>query len=577
MIDRTEFCCRLRKRLRETRDKTLLRVAIAPDFDTPVEFTGEQLVARAEQLTSSLDISQDRSVVLLLLPHSPELFLLQMGLVLKGHIPAVLAWPTNRVDPEKYQRNLIHQLGHLPADRLLTIPQLAANLAWKLPYPVAAVPLTNQGAFQKMFPLAELSAQANETITPRQISPPASDALFLQFSGGTTGAQKAIVVTAGMLFEQLQRLQHALQFTETDSVVSWLPLYHDMGLIACYWMPLWHGAASTQIAANDWILNPELLLRYIGRHRATLSWLPNFAFSYLAQRREFIRQAHDLRRVRAWINCSEPVRLKSIMEFVHAFSDWGVRKESVQASYAMAETVFAVTQSQVDVALPTVSRNQIKNTNAHGYKELVFDLLDSDYVSSGQPIENTQLKILASDGSLCPDGVAGEIHVRTPSLFSGYWGNEGFQTRSLQNGWHATGDYGFLSKSELFVIGRLKDIIIVGGNNIFPEDVEAVVNTTPGIYPGRVVAFGIEDQDYGTQALAVAAEMKGEFEPQRAAALEAGIRKLVLTAIGTAPRHVAVVPERWIVKSTAGKISRRETRERFLREKIASPPKEVLS
>ena len=138
------------------------------------------------------------------------------------------------------------------------------------------------------------------------------------------------------------------------------------------------------------------------------------------------------------------------------------------------------------------------------------------------------------------------------------------------NGWHATGDFGFLADGELFVIGRFKDIVIVGGNNIFPEDVEAVVNTVEGVYPGRVVAFGVEDKEFGTQSLAIVAEIKGDFNEDAAFQLEAAIRKLVLTAIGTAARYVSVVPQRWIVKSTAGKISRRETRERFVRERNES-------
>jgi fatty-acyl-CoA synthase len=181
---------------------------------------------------------------------------------------------------------------------------------------------------------------------------------------------------------------------------------------------------------------------------------------------------------------------------------------------------------------------------------------------------DTEVKIVAADGSACPETVAGEIYVRTPSLFSGYWGSEGFQTHSLRDGWYSTGDYGFLMKGELFVIGRFKDIVIIGGNNIFPEDVEAVVNTIDGVYPGRVVAFGVEDKEYGTQSLAVVTEMKSDFSAEAALELEAVIRKLVLSAVGIAPRHVAVVSPRWIVKSTAGKISRRETRERFLRERM---------
>jgi fatty-acyl-CoA synthase len=209
------------------------------------------------------------------------------------------------------------------------------------------------------------------------------------------------------------------------------------------------------------------------------------------------------------------------------------------------------------------------------HSQLAYDLIDEVYVSSGKPVRDTDIKIVAADGSLSFDSVPGEIYVRTPSLFSGYWGADGFQSYSLRDGWHATGDFGFVVDGELFVIGRLKDIAIIGGQNVIPEDVEAVVNTIVGIYPGRVVAFGVDDAEYGTQSLAVVAEVKSQYNDDVAIELEASIRKLVLAAIGIAPRHVAVVPEKWIVKSTAGKISRRETRDRFVRERLSTVQTEV--
>jgi fatty-acyl-CoA synthase len=567
LITRAKFCAHLREQLLVNRDRILLRVITGPNFDAPRELNGTEILKQAEQLASSVNVQNDRAVVLLLLPHSAELFLLQLGLVLKGHVPAILAWPTSRIDPEKYQRNLVHQLSQLPADQLVALPRLAANLVSSLPYPVAGLSIEGSATFEKMFPVAPVREHLDKKLSAAGKSPPGPEALFLQFTGGTTGAQKAVVVTASMLFDQLTQLREALEFTNEDGVASWLPLYHDMGLIACYWMPLWHGAPSVQIGANDWVINPELLLKCLDRYGATFCWLPNFSFSYLAQRREHMQQSHRLDRVRAWINCSEPVRLKSINEFTGAFAEWGVKKDCIQACYAMAETVFAITQSDLRRELRTFPRAGIKRRN-HSYSELAFDLIDDVYVSSGRPVRNAEIKIVDADGSACPDTVPGEIYVHTPSLFCGYWGPHGVQTHSLHDTWHATGDYGFIADGELFVIGRFKDIVIIGGNNIVPEDVEAVVNTIEGIYSGRVVAFGVEDADYGTQSLAIVAEVKWDFSDASAAQLEAAIRKLVLTTIGTAPRYVAAVPQRWIVKSTAGKISRKETRERFVRERL---------
>jgi fatty-acyl-CoA synthase len=565
----SEFCQQLRGRLVANKDRVLLRVVTAPSFDQPQEFSGATILSRAEELVSSLGLTKERSVVLLLLPHCAELFLLQVGLVLQGHIPAIIAWPTSRIDPEKYQRNLVHQLSNLPADQLITLPRLADNLSGILPYPANGLRLENGTAFEKMFPAGQVSERLEQREFPERGTRPSPQTLFLQFSGGTTGAQKAIVVTASMLSQQLDQLREALRFTTEDGVASWLPLYHDMGLIACYWMPLWHGAPSLQIGANDWVINPELFLKHIDRYRPTFCWLPNFSFSYLGQRRDQMHGKYRLDSVRAWINCSEPVRLKSMGQFATAFADWGVRKESLQASYAMAETVFAITQTELGEEPAIVPRNRVHH-GSRTYSDLAFDLIDDVYVSSGKPLRDVEVRIVAADGSVCAEAVPGEICVRTPALFSGYWGVAGFQTHSLREGWHATGDFGFLVNGELFVIGRFKDIAIVGGHNIFPEDVEAIVNTIDGIYPGRVVAFGVEDQEYGTQSLAVVAEVKDEFNEDAVARLEAAIRELVLTAIGVAPRFVAVVPQRWIVKSTAGKISRRETRERFERERLSA-------
>jgi acyl-CoA synthetase (AMP-forming)/AMP-acid ligase II len=418
-----------------------------------------------------------------------------------------------------------------------------------------------------------LASQPNLHLSsmPPSVSPlpPPEDALFIQFSGGTTGLQKAVAVTPHMLQEQLRRLQAVLDFSPTDGVVSWLPLYHDMGLIACLWLPLWSGASCLHFANIDWLLTPELLFRYMDRFRGSLCWLPNFAFSYLAERRPMMTGTYSLGHVRAWINCSEPVRATSLSTFAESFASWGVSVEALQSSYAMAENVFAVTQSHLGRGLTTVPRRDV-NDGAKPYSDLTFRVLDPVFVSSGVVLPDTEIKIAGASGEPCPAGTAGEIQIRTPSLFAGYWSKGAWDSSSIgQDGFYRTGDYGFVWNNELFVIGRIKDIIINAGQNVFPEDIEAVVNSIDGIYPGRVVAFGVAHEAYGTEMIAVTAEMKGEYEPARARSLEQEIRSAIFAAIGIAPRYVSVVPERWIVKSTAGKISRRDTRERFLQEQNA--------
>jgi acyl-CoA synthetase (AMP-forming)/AMP-acid ligase II len=570
-----DFQDTLRHRLESKAGRVVLRILLSPGSD-PVEFTGRDLLEQSVAAAKRHSSAPERSVVLLLLPHSAELFLLHLGLLLTGRVPAILAWPTNRVDPRKYQRNLVHQLQSLPAAELLTLPLLARNIASRLPYAVTAVPNPTQQHPDRIFDF-ELSHEdsAAPPVTAAAAGLP-DDALFLQFSGGTTGAQKCVVVTADMLDTQLDLLARNLAFGPEDSVVSWLPMYHDMGLIACLWLPLWTGAPSLQFAAQDWLMDPGLLFRLVERFHGTFCWLPNFAFAYLAAQRGRM-QPSSLEHVRAWINCSEPVRRKSVDAFTAAFSGWGVRDEQCQASYAMAENVFAVTQTALGPAPLTTPRRALHGQPPDA-REISFDFLDDVYVSSGQPLEGTRIRIRNFAGESCAELEPGNIEIHTPCLFSGYWGSGGFQTYALTpDGWYATGDYGFTSGSELFVIGRTKDIVIVGGQNVFPEDVEALANTVPGVYPGRVVAFGLENAQQGTEDLVVVAEMRGDFDPAAARKIEREISRTVLSGIGIAPRFIRATHEHWIVKSTAGKISRRETRLRFVEETETAPAAEKSS
>jgi fatty-acyl-CoA synthase len=561
-----QFRALLRQQLESGSDRILLRVLVPGREDELMELTGPALCARSLELARRYCQAPPSGVVLLLVPHSTELFLLHLGLLLLGRLPAVLAWPTNRVDPEKYQRNMLHQLRSLPAAQLVTLPRLARNLDPGMPFVVTECPIEDYERFESSFSTdLNVGRIRKHNLAQVDVSVP-EDALFLQFSGGTTGDQKCVVVTAPMLSNQLDRLGKALQFGREDGVVSWLPMYHDMGLIACFWLPLWNNASSIQFAAEEWLMDPGMLFNLVSKYRATFCWLPNFAFAYLAAQKKRIDCTPNLSHVRAWINCSEPVRESSFNAFTEAFSGLGVRPEQCQASYAMAENVFAVTQTPLNIIPAKVSRLSVESTSFDQSKTS-YTLPGDRYISSGRTLPDTTVRIVRGSGDLCSDAVAGAIEIRGDSLFSGYWGRDGFHSQSLTAvGWYMTGDYGFKNRDDLYVIGRIKDIIITAGVNVFPEDIEALVHAVNGIYPGRVVAFGVDDQTQGTESLALVAEMRGEFDSAVAAAMEHQIRQLISSVFGIALRYVRVTPERWIVKSTSGKISRRETRLRYLQD-----------
>lgn len=543
--------------------RTALRIAASPGANPIHEYSGEGLRAAASTLVEQQQLTGKRRIVLILMPHCPELFLLHFGLVLAGHVPAILAWPTTRVDPEKYQRNLVHQLQRIPADMLITLPRLAENLRGCLPYQVSGCDTQGSATFEAVFRQRFVGSEAP---APAKSSVELPDnVLFLQFSGGTTGAQKCVPVTQRMLESQLERLRTRLQFSSEDGVVSWLPMYHDMGLIACLWFPLYCAAPSMHFAATDWLLRPELLLKFLSLYKCTFSWLPNFAFAYLAQRVPANAEGLNLSHVRGWINCSEPVRRASMHAFAEAYRALGVSTDQVLASYAMAENVFAVTQTEPGHPTRTLHRSEV-NHAAVRPSEQGFELLDDVYSSSGRCLPDTRIRIVDSSGAARGDREAGEVHISSPSLFTGYWSADGIDPRALSDGWYKTGDYGFRDNDELFVIGRLKDMIIVGGQNVFPEDLECLAAGVAGVRSGRVVAFGLDDPELGTQSLAVIAEMAEPFDPEIASRIEQAIRATISACLGLAARYVRVMPAPWIVKSTAGKISRNDTRARFLAE-----------
>ena len=422
-----EFRARVRNKLEHSGDRILLRILLSANGHDLVEFTGPELLRKSDEIASRLAVDGS-GVVLLLLPHSVELFLLHLGLVLRGMVPAILPWPTSRVDPGKYQSNLFHQLRTLPAAQLITVPAITENLGPLLPFPVTRCAVSRKGERGDSFNLSVDLESLSRVEPSTRLSLPL-DTVFLQFSGGTTGAQKCVVVNARILIEQLTRLSKALSFSSEDGVVSWLPLYHDMGLIACFWLPLWQQAPSLQFAASDWLLQPDLLFESLELYRATFSWLPNFAFSYMATQRSRMRSSRSLGHVRSLINCSEPVRLDSISHFVEAFAESNISEKSVQASYAMAENVFAVAQTPIGSGWRVYARSSLAMNQAA--PAVLSYAMIGDYVSSGRLLEGMQVRIRDQANRICPEGTPGNIELSTESLFTGYWGKDGYVTAAF--------------------------------------------------------------------------------------------------------------------------------------------------
>lgn len=384
---------------------------------------------------------------------------------------------------------------------------------------------------------------------------------FLQFSSGTTGLRKGVRVTHEMLLAQATRYAPSVGLVAGDCVASWLPLYHDMGLVASLLIPLLTGASSVQVSPFDWLDDPRLLFRIASRYRATHMWLPNFAFRVLAERCQLSPSEVDLRSLRVIVNCGEPVRASSHQQLVERFAAHGLRDDHLQTCYALAENTFAVTQSSLG---RTVRRERVRrNVDATGEFVTPASPGDDDgcieYLSCGRALPGTGIRIGGGGGA---DGDrerrVGNVEIFSDSLFSAYIGGE--QAEFTDDGWYRTGDVGYLADGELFIIGRLRDVIVHRGINLHPEDLEAVIDRVPGCKPGRAVAFGVDSTVDGTELLVVMVELTADADEEQ---VVREIRRRVAAACEVTVHDVVTCAPGSLLKSTSGKPARAANRQRY--------------
>jgi fatty-acyl-CoA synthase len=394
---------------------------------------------------------------------------------------------------------------------------------------------------------------------------------FIQHSAGTTGLQKGVALTHTAVLQHLEHLSTVLRINDDrDSVYSWLPLYHDMGLIACFMLPMVCHLPVVMQSPLDWVMHPDTMLQIFTDFHCTLAWLPNFAFQFVPRRTPKDRWAnYDMSSARALINCSEPVRSSSMNEFYEAFAICGLKPSALQASYAMAENVFAVTQSGME------SKSGPKAVWADGQRFRGQHFVSSaekdnpgavSFTSSGHLLPSNEVRIVSDAGEALGEGCVAEIAIRSDSLFQGYYNRPDLTEKAIRDGWYYTGDLGFVLNGELFVVGRKKDLLIIGGENIYPQDIEEIVFSHASIHDGRAIALGLFNPDLGTEDVVVIAEVEDERHLQRAEDIEREIRSKVVAELGVAVRTIFLKPPKWIVKSTAGKPARSTTREKLLQE-----------
>ena len=307
-------------------------------------------------------------------------------------------------------------------------------------------------------------------------------------------------------------------------------------------------------------------MQAISEYHGSLCWLPNFAYNFCAKKiRSSDLEEVDLSSLRAVINCSEPMRYESHMMFFDRFKEYGFKESAFATSYAMAENVFAVTQDGIQ---KPVTYDRIDLEKFQHEKIAVpakADNLSVVMVSGGPAIENSEIKIVSDQGIELPERQLGEILIKSNCMLTEYYLRPDETAQSLVDGWFKTGDLGYLAGGELYISGRKKDLIIVGGKNIYPQDIEAIVMEVEGVHPGRTVAFGIYNEEKGTEDVVVVAEIEPTHsENERTIGEE--IRKRVTQSTAVALRHVFLVDEMWLIKTSSGKTARNANKAKYLKE-----------
>lgn len=519
-----------------------------------VEVSYEGLVSRGSQFSAEFLRcgAGVGDIVVIILPHSPDLFCSFFGAVLGGQVPSILAVPSFKLNPVHYREELQAVLERTNARVVVTDSATASFLG-----------LEKSRLGKSWILLADKLTAASAAIPDVSVEP--NDLVLLQHSSGSTGLKKGVALSNRAVLRQTWDYAPTLSLGSEDHIVSWLPLYHDMGLIACTVLPAVVGVPVTAISPLHWVTKPASMLHAISKYRGTMAWMPNFAYEFLASR---IRpsQLGEIRldSMRAWINCAEPTLAESHRRFLERYSKFGVRPETLWTCYAMAETVFAVSQSS-DSVPPKIERIDRERFLVDGMAVHVegADVPSLEMMSGGALIPGAEVKIAGRQGDSLPDRHIGEIAIRSGSLFSGYFRDSRSTKDALRGEWYHSGDMGYLADGHLFITGRKKDLIIIAGKNYYPQDIERIVCSVPGIYPGRSVALGLDDPSIGTQRLIVLAEVQDESRVNDSG-LAADVRSTLAGELDCVIDDLRLLPHMWLLKTSSGKIARMPNLKRYL-------------
>lgn len=496
---------------------------------------------------------QPNDTVSIMLPTGFDFFQCFFGILFAGAIPVPIYPPFRKDRLEEYV---------LRETKILNNAEVRALITFKEAELLSRLLKSDVRSLARLITPDKLSAFP---ATPPNLPYESQDTALLQYTSGSTGDPKGILLTHQNILANLRATGEAIQIKPTESVVSWLPLYHDMGLFS--WInSLYFGVPITVLSPISFLNRPEKWLWAIHYHQATMTAAPNFAYELCVKKIEDDAiQGLNLSSLRLACNGAEYVNPKTLERFYRRFKSYGLKKTALFPVYGLAENTVALATPELnrEVRIDTIAKlpfeSEMKALPANPYETFL------EFVSEGKPIPHHAIRIVDDNNEILPERHVGKIQFQGPSAMRGYFRNEDATRQIYHAGWWDTGDLGYIAEGDLFLTGRKKDVIIKAGRNLYPEIIEEIVGDIEGIRKGCVIAFGVSDGEIGTEKIIIVAESKVKVHQDKLISL---ITKQVDIGIGIPPDQIIILPPNKIPKTSSGKLQRAACKKAYLNDEL---------
>ncbi len=488
--------------------------------------------------------------VMVMLPTSIEFVYVYFGILMAGAVPVPVSQPAGTSNIGKFLENLQHIILDSESKFFITYDKIKMLIGSLMTIPNLV----------KGFIFTE---ELMQNKIPRDRYKPlpsidSNDLALMQYTSGTTGKPKGVMLTHGNLLHNIHGIGLGIALSQDDVGISWLPLYHDMGLIGGMLTALYWGNRMIMMMPESFIFRPQWWLENITRFGATIGVSPNFGYHYCVTRiPDSSLSKLDLSSWRLALNGAEPVDRNTLQKFIEKFGPHGLRDDIFFPVYGMAENSLAATFPSLDKT--TVVKRFRRDKLEEDHQAVDSAGTDSktyiDLVSVGYPLVGQEVRIVDDRSVTLREREVGEILVKSPSRTIGYYKNKQATDNAIKDEWLYTGDMGFVLDGLLFISGRKKEIIIKRGKNIYPYDVERIASTVKGVRIGCCAAFAVENFNTGTEDLVLVCESVIK-EKTKLDELKKNINAEILARLGIAPDDIRIVPKGTIPKTTSGKLQR---------------------